>query len=53
LRPRSGGGAATPAQAVGDWRPAGVFEPRMGADEAAERLARWRAAADALAALGG
>jgi glycerol kinase len=47
------GGAATPAAAVGDWRPAGVFEPRMGADEAAERLARWRAAAEALAALGG
>jgi glycerol kinase len=47
------GGAAGPAEAVGDWRPAGVFEPRMGADEAAERLARWRAAADALAALGG
>jgi len=45
------GGAADPAAAVGDWRPAGVFEPRMGADEAAERLARWRAAADALAAL--
>jgi glycerol kinase len=47
------GGAASPADAVGDWRAAGVFEPRMGADEAAERLARWRAAANALAALSG
>jgi len=49
---RLGAGAATtPAEAVGDWTPAGTFEPRMGADEAAERLARWRAAADALAGL--
>jgi glycerol kinase len=47
------GGAASAADAVGDWRPAGVFEPRMDAGEAAERLARWRAAADALAALAG
>src|SRR6185312_15437608 len=45
--------AATPAEAVGDWTPAGTFEPRMGADEAATRLARWRAAADALAGLAG
>ncbi|MEA2380110.1 MAG: hypothetical protein QOH72_81 [Solirubrobacteraceae bacterium] len=49
---RLGAGAAdSPATAVGDWRPAGVFEPRMGADEAAERLERWRAAAAALAGL--
>jgi glycerol kinase len=49
---RLGAGAAdSPAAAVGAWRPAGVFEPRMGADEAAERLARWRAAAAALAGL--
>jgi glycerol kinase len=47
------GAAATPEEAVGDWTPAGTFEPRMGADEAAERLARWRAAAAALAGLAG
>jgi glycerol kinase len=45
------GGAGTPADAVGDWSPAAVFEPRMDADEAAERLARWNAAALALAEL--
>ena len=42
---------ATPAEAVGAWVPAGMFEPRMGADEASERLARRRAAAAALAGL--
>ena len=45
------GGAATPAEAVGDWAPAAVFEPSMSADEANERLARWHAAALALAEL--
>ena len=51
---RLGAGAAdSPAAAVGHWRPAGVFEPRMGADEATERLERWRAAAAALAGLAG
>jgi glycerol kinase len=45
------GGAATPAEAVGPWKPAAVFEPRIGADEAEERLAGWRAAALALAEL--
>jgi glycerol kinase len=45
------GAAATPQEAVGDWTPAGVFEPRMAPDEATERLERWRAAAAALAAL--
>jgi glycerol kinase len=49
---RLGAGAArTPAEAVGEWTPAGTFEPRMAADEAAERLGRWHAAAAALAAL--
>jgi glycerol kinase len=49
---RLGAGAArTPAEAVGDWTPAGRFEPRMAPDEAAERLERWHAAAVALAAL--
>lgn len=47
------GGADSPAAAVGNWKPAGTFEPRMSADEAAARLARWRAAAAALAGLAG
>jgi glycerol kinase len=46
-----GGGAATPAEAVGDWSPVAVFEPQLDASEAAERLARWEAAAGALADL--
>jgi glycerol kinase len=45
------GAAATPADAVGDWAPAAVFDPQMEASEAAERLARWEAAALALAEL--
>jgi len=45
------GGAATPAEAVGNWAPAAVFEPSMSAEEANERLARWHAAALALAEL--
>jgi glycerol kinase len=45
------GGAAEPAEAVGSWAPSAVFEPRMSASEANERLARWRAAALALAEL--
>jgi glycerol kinase len=45
------GGAATPAEAVGSWASAAVFEPRMQASEADERLGRWDAAARALAAL--
>jgi glycerol kinase len=50
---RLGSGTAhTPAEAVGDWAPAAVFEPRMAGDEAEERLARWEAAAGALAELG-
>jgi glycerol kinase len=49
---RLGAGAAgSPAQAVGSWTPAAVFEPRMQAAEAEERLARWKAAAIALAQL--
>jgi glycerol kinase len=46
-----GDGAATPAEAVGKWSPAAVFQPRMPAAEADERLARWHAAALALAEL--
>jgi glycerol kinase len=45
------GGAATPDDAVGSWSPAAVFEPRMTADEAQQRLARWEGAALALAEL--
>jgi len=49
---RLGSGAASTLQeAVGDWTPAEVFEPRMTAAEAQERLARWEAAAAALADL--
>jgi glycerol kinase len=43
--------AATPAEAVGEWSPVAVFEPQLDASEAAERLARWEAAARALADL--
>jgi glycerol kinase len=45
------GSASTSLEAVGDWTPVAVFEPRMGASEAAERLVRWEAAALALAQL--
>jgi glycerol kinase len=45
------GAAATPAEAVGDWSPAAVFEPQLDASEAADRLASWEAAARALAEL--
>ena len=49
---RLGSGAASTLQeAVGDWTPAEVFEPRMTPAEAQERLARWEAAAAALADL--
>jgi glycerol kinase len=39
------GSADSPATAVGRWRPAAVYEPRLGSDEAEERLRRWRRAA--------
>jgi glycerol kinase len=45
------GGASTPVEAVGSWAPAAVFEPRMPAAEAEERLARWQTAALAVAKL--
>jgi glycerol kinase len=45
------GAASTPAEAVGGWSSAAVFEPRMDPAEAEERLARWHAAAVALAEL--
>ncbi len=46
------GAAASPEEAVGQWSPVAVYEPRMSADEAAERLGRWERAATALAELG-
>jgi glycerol kinase len=45
------GEASSPEEAVGEWTPAEVFEPRVSPDEAAERLARWDAAASVLADL--
>jgi glycerol kinase len=42
------GGASSPGEAVGQWQPAAVFEPRMSADEAAERLGSFQSAARAL-----
>ncbi len=40
---RLGAGAVrSAAEAVNAWRPAATYEPRIGAAEAAERLARWR-----------
>ena len=45
------GTAKTPEEAVGTWEPEQVFEPRMPAAEAQERLGRWEAAASTLAEL--
>jgi glycerol kinase len=45
------GNASTPAEAVGDWTSPATFEPRMSASEAEDRLAKWEAAARALAEL--
>lgn len=36
-----------------EWKPVATYEPRISADEAHGRLARWRAAADATIELGG
>ena len=47
------GECADPAAAVGDWRPTACFEPRVSADEAATRLATWRAVAEGAAGLHG
>ncbi len=46
------GGAFTPQESVGEWRATAVFEPRMGRDEAAERLAEFQDAARALIGFG-
>jgi glycerol kinase len=45
------GAAKTPDEAVGSWVPEQVFEPRLPAAEAQDRLARWEAAAASLAEL--
>lgn len=42
------GAAATLEQALPDWKPSAVYEPRITADEAAERLARFRTEVAAL-----
>jgi glycerol kinase len=44
--------ASSPGQAVGDWTPTAIFEPRISADEAAERLGWFDAAARAMVKLG-
>lgn len=36
------GQAGSPADAIGSWRPAAVYQPRISAEEAAERLAHWQ-----------
>jgi glycerol kinase len=41
------GDAKNPADAIGQWQPAAIFEPRMRADEAESRLHRWRQVAEA------
>ena len=41
------GDAKSPADAIGEWQPAAVFEPRMRSDEAESRLHRWRQVAEA------
>lgn len=46
------GGAVDAAEAVGEWSPSLVVEPRMGAQEAQERLARFTQAARLVAELG-
>ncbi len=45
------GGAQSPDDAVGRWVPSAVFEPQMPADQAAERLARFENATQALIGL--
>ncbi|MFJ8922107.1 glycerol kinase [Streptomyces sp. LamerLS-316] len=40
--------ALRPGQATPEWRPSAVYEPRIGPEEAAERLAGFRTAVDSL-----
>lgn len=46
------GDAADAVSATSGWVPAATFEPKVGPDEASDRLARWRAAAEATIDLG-
>jgi glycerol kinase len=46
------GDADRPEVAVGAWTPSAVFEPAMAPDDAAERLERFRLAAEAMVGLG-
>jgi glycerol kinase len=41
------GDARSPAEAIGQWHPAAIFEPQIRGDEAESRLQRWRQAAEA------
>ena len=41
------GAAKTSQEAVGAWEPVHVYEPRIGAAQAGDRLAAWRRAAEA------
>jgi len=45
------GAARRPADAIAPWTPSAVYEPRLGAADAAARLARWRRAASEATAL--
>ena len=45
------GDAPTAEDATSGWTPAAVYEPRIGAAEASEHLARWRRAAEAVMTL--
>jgi glycerol kinase len=45
------GDATSPAAATAGWSPSRVFEPRIDAAQAAERLARWQRAIDAVVGL--
>ena len=41
------GDARSPAEAIGQWHPAAIFEPQIRGDEAESRLQRWRQVAEA------
>ena len=47
------GGASTPADAVGSWKPGAVYEPAIDPDHADEILTAWREAAEATLRLHG
>lgn len=46
------GAAVTPREAIGAWKPARTFTPRMAAAEAEMRLAAWRESVEATMSLG-